>query len=67
MVYYLSIFCIVYSKSQISILINYIYGVVESIAIALGKAVGISIIRALSIKYKWRDIYNTSRYLYDTL
>ena len=67
MFYYLSVFCIVFNKSQTSILLNYIYGIIESLAISLGVAVVITIIRFLAIKYKWEVIYNTSRYFYDTL
>ena len=65
MLYYLSVFCIVFSRSQTSILLNYLYGILESLAKSLGIALGISIIRALSIKYKWRELYNASRYIYD--
>ena len=66
MLYYLSIFCIVYSRSQTSILLNYLYGVVESLAISLGIALAITIIRFFGMKYKWEAIYNTSKYFYET-
>ena len=67
MLYYLSIFCIVFSKSQTSILLNYLYGILESLIISLGIALVITLIRYFGIKYKWEAIYNTSKYLYETL
>ena len=66
MIYYLSVFCIVFNKSQTSILINYIYGIIESLIISLGIAVVITIIRLCSTKNKWQALYNTSKYFYDT-
>mgnify|MGYP002623862319 CR=1 FL=1 len=65
MVYYLTIFCIIYHRTQTSILINYLYGVLESFAISFGTAIIISIIRFIAIKYKFRYFYNTSKYIYD--
>ena len=65
MVYYLTIFCIVYHKTQASILVNYLYGVLESLAISLGISIIISIFRILALKYKSRYFYNASKYIYD--
>ena len=67
MCYYLMIFCTVYRKTQISVLINYIIGVVESMAISLGLTILISLLRYLSLKYKWKTIYYTSKYLFEKL
>ena len=63
--YYLMIFCTVYHKSQGSIMVNYITGIAESMAISFGLTVITSLIRFLSLKYKWKNIYNTSKYLFD--
>ena len=63
--YYVTIFCIVYNKSQVSIMINYIYGILESLAISFGISLIITILRYLSLKNKWIKIYRTSQYLND--
>ena len=65
MCYYLMIFCTVYHKTQGSIMINYITGVAESIAISLGLALITSLMRFLSIKYRWKSIYYTSKYFFE--
>ena len=65
MTYYITIFCIIYSQSQVSIMINYIYGVLESLAISFGITIIITIMRYLSIKNKWINIYRSSQYLYN--
>ena len=64
MTYYITIFCIIYQTTQVNIMINYILGIGESISISLGITFIISILRILSIKNKWRDLYYTSRFLY---
>ena len=63
MIYYITIFCIIYSRSQISIMINYIYGILESLSISFGIALIVTIMRYLSIKNNWKAIYRTSQYL----
>jgi len=65
MTYYITIFCIIYSKTKISIIINYIYGILESMAFSFGLAVIITIMRYLSLKYKCISIYRSSQYLND--
>ena len=65
MCYYLMIFCTVYHKSQISIMINYIIGIAESIAISVGLTLIISILRYLSLKNRSKYMYYTSKYLFD--
>ena len=65
MTYYITIFCVIYNKSQISIMINYIYGVLESLGISIGITLVIAILRYLSIKNKWINIYRTSQYIYN--
>lgn len=65
MTYYITIFCIIYSKTNLSILINYIFGILESMAFTFGLTVIITIMRFLSIKYKCITIYRSSQYLND--
>ena len=64
MTYYISIFCTIYQTTQINIMINYLYGVLESFAISVGISLIITMLRYFSIKYKKRDLYYTSRFLY---
>ena len=63
MTYYITIFCIIYSKAQISFMINYCYGVIESFAISLELSIIITIMRFIGLKYKRINIYRTSQYL----
>ena len=65
MFYYLTIFCAVYNKTQGSIIVNYLYGILESLLFSLGLTITISLIRFLSIKYEWKSIYNASKYFYE--
>ena len=65
MCYYLMIFCTIYHKTQGSIMINYIIGITQSIAISIGLTIITSLIRYLSLKYKWKHIYNTSRFFFE--
>ena len=65
MCYYLMIFCTVYHKTQGSIMVNYIIGILESMTISISLTIIISFIRFLSIKYKCKSIYNTSKYLFE--
>ena len=65
MCYYLMIFCTVYHKTQGSIMLNYLLGIAQSIGISFGLALITSLIRYLSIKYRWRNIYYTSKYFFD--
>ena len=65
MCYYLMIFCTVYHKTQGSIMLNYLIGIIESLGISLSLALITSLIRFLSIKNKWRSIYYTSKFLFE--
>ena len=65
MCYYLMIFCTVYNKTQGSVIINYITGIAESIAISFSLALITSLLRLLSIKYRWKSIYYTSKYFFE--
>ena len=64
MCYYLMIFCTIYHKTQGSIMINYIIGIAESMAISFGLTIITSLIRYLSLKNEWKNIYNTSKYMF---
>ena len=65
MTYYLFIFCTVYHQSQGSIMVNYIVGACTSLAISVGLTLIISILRAISIKYHYKQLFNISKYLYE--
>lgn len=64
MIYYLFLFCAVYHNSQISIALNYFYGVLESFAISLLLAFITTILRYISLKFKISRLYNISKYCY---
>ena len=61
--YYLFIFCIIYKKSQLSLLSNYFLGVVESLIKSFGVSLIVCIIRFISLKFKSKRLYRTSIYL----
>ena len=63
--YYMIIFCFVYQKAQGNIMINYIIGISESIAISLFLAIIISLIRYISIIKNLKSFYYTSKYLFE--
>jgi hypothetical protein len=55
--YYLFIFCEIYKKSQISLLINYGFGLLISLIISFIVALIVSILRKISIKCKNKKLY----------
>jgi hypothetical protein len=61
--YYIVIFCIVYSKSQMSLLINYLYSLLEGLIKSLIVTATIVICRQLGLIFKSSYIYNTSKYI----
>ena len=65
MTYYLFIFCVVYNKSQGSVIINYIIGACTSLAISIGLTIIITVLRTISIKYRSVKLFNISKYLYE--
>ena len=65
MFYYITIFCTVYSKTQKSFLINYFIGMAESILISLLLSIITSSLRYISLSYRIKILYNTSRYLFE--
>ena len=65
MCYYLTIFCIVYSETQLSFLMNYVIGIIDSLIFSLVFSIIISFIRYVSLKFKLKQLYNISKYLYE--
>ena len=65
MCYYLMIFCTVYHNTQGSIMINYITGIAESMAISFGLSLITSIMRYAAIKCRFKKLYNTSKYFFE--
>ena len=64
---YILIFCQIYKKSQKSLLINYVLGLVESFAYSVGISLIASILRFIIIKYKLIYLYRASIYLFEKL
>jgi hypothetical protein len=62
-IYYLIIFCEIYSKSQISLLKAYIASLIEGIITNIIIAVVISGSRIYGIRFKNKYIFNTSNYI----
>ena len=62
-IYYLYIFCEIYKKSQISLFINYIIGISESLILSFGISLIICVFRFSGLNYKIKNIYRTSVYL----
>ena len=63
--YYVVIFCIVYSCSKISLLINYLTSLLEGLIISVGITIIIVFTRVIGIKCFSKRIYNTSKYIND--
>ena len=61
--YYIVIFCIVYSKSQKSLFINYIYSLLEGLITSLIITIIIVITRKSGIHFSNPYLYNTSKYI----
>jgi hypothetical protein len=65
MCYYLMIFCAIYHKTQGSVMVNYIIGIVQSLAISFGLIIFISLMRYLGLTYRLKYFYNSSKYLFE--
>ena len=61
--YYMIIFCAVFHKTQISMLKNYLVGVLESLIISLMNSFVFSTMRYLGLKCHLKKLYNMSHYL----
>jgi len=62
-IYYSLIFFIIYSRTQISLLINYIISLFDKFILAILISIIVSITRKISIIYSNKYIYNTSNYI----
>ena len=65
--YYLFLFNLIYKKSQISLLINYISGLIESLIFCILLSFIICILRFIGLKYKLKLVYRISVYLFENL
>ena len=65
MCYYLTIFCTIYNQTQESVMTNYIFGIVQSLLFSLLLSLFTAFLRYVSLKVKHKQLYNTSKYLYE--
>ena len=65
--YYLLVFGIIYKKSQISLLFNYLYGIIESLLYSFEISLVVCIMRFFSLKCQIKQLYRTSVYLNNLL
>ena len=61
--YYLLLFCAIYSKSQKSLITNYLMSIVETLIICFSLAFIIIAFRKFGLALKNKYLYNTSKYL----
>ena len=61
--YYIVIFCILYSRSQKSLIVNFCYSLVESIITSFGITIIILITRKIGLSCANKELYNTSKYI----
>ena len=61
--YYIVIFCILYSHSQKSLVVNYIYSLLESIITTVGITTIILITRKIGLSCLNKEMYNASKYI----
>ena len=62
-IYYLNIFCALYSQSQVALFNNYLLGSLNSLLYSLGFALLISIFRFISLNYHKKRCFLISKYL----
>ena len=62
-IYYLNIFCALYSQSQLALFNNYLLGSLNSLLYSLGFALLISIFRFIALKYQKKRCFLISKYL----
>lgn len=65
MIYYIFIFCVIYSKTVVSFLFNYMLSQIEGLIYSICLSVLISLLRRISIVYKIKKFYITSMYIND--
>ena len=61
--YYITIFCIVYSKSQLSLLINYLTSLLEKVIKSIIVIIAIIVTRKIGISCKNMYFFNISKYI----
>ena len=61
--YYIVIFCIVYSRSRNSLMINYIYSLVEGLITSIAISIIILITRKIGLSFLNKYLYNASKYI----
>ena len=61
--FYILIFCEIYKMSQVSLLVNFIMGLVESLVYSVGVSFIICILRYLGLKLQIINLYKISVYL----
>ena len=62
-IYYIVIFCIKYSCSQKSLIVNYCYSFIESIITSFAITTIIMITRKIGLSCANKELYNTSKYI----
>ena len=62
-IYYLNIFCALYSQSQLALFNNYLLGSLNSLLYSLGLAFVLSIFRFISLNYHQKRLFLISKYL----
>ena len=61
--YYMTVFCAVYQKTQVSMFTNYLIGRAESLILSIVYSLLFSSLRYIGIKYHSKRLYNASKYL----
>ena len=61
--YYVVIFCIVYSYSKVSLMINYLYSLLEGLITSIAISIIIQITRKIGLSCSNKMIYNVSKYI----
>jgi hypothetical protein len=61
--YYIIIFCIVYKKSQLSLLFNYLMSIVETLVVSIFVSIIVAITRWIGLKYAHKTFYKISKYI----
>ena len=64
---YIIIFFLIYKKSQNSILLNYLTGLIESLTYSVGVSLIISTLRLMGLKLQLKQLYRTSVFLENKL
>ena len=65
-IYYLNIFCALYSQSQLALFQNYVLGSLNSLLYSLGLALAISISRFIALNYHKIRLFLISKFLENT-